>query len=823
MHDFRYAFRLIRQNWAFSLTVILILALCIGANTAVLSVVNAAMVRPLPYPDPARLGAVVSIFRQEVDNSHDGRTWEMIRDHAPSIDAAVYSDWASGVNMGVNGSGIYVKQQRVSTGFFRLLGIAPQIGREFNQDEDRAGGPPAVLLSHALWTKHFSSDPGIVGRTILLRGEPYTVVGVMPASFQSDVSADLWNPIKPSRDGEGGGTNYGIVARLKPGSNWAEASTQLNALVPELKRLGSYRKDAQIKLDFISLQQSLTQDLREPLMILWAAVAAVFVLGCVNIGGMLLARASGRIGEIATRLALGAPLSRIVRQLLIESIVLGLCGGAAGVVVGWVGLAGLRALGARSFAFLTLVDLDWRVLITTLALTLVAGLGFGLVPAWQASRVDLRSAQTGSRTVAGRKRFISLGTLVGGQVALTVPLLIGAGLLMHTFLYLWNMNSGFDGNHVLTAQFSLQDARYSTAQKMNELYDQVLTKLRETPGIESAAASLSLPYERGLNNGVQLPGQENMKTTDLDYVTPEFFTTLRIPLLQGRGFTRADGVASDNSSAPTPNRSGGAGSNAIAASSRVAIVNKAFADRYLKGQSVLGQPISFGGKPMEIVGVVGDVIEKRAGWGNFGPIAAIPTAYIPAAETNDGFLQLIHTWFSPNWIVRSSLPDSQVMAAIESATRSVDPMLPMAQFRSVNDLKIESLTLQRFLAALVNVLAILAALLTTLGIYGLIANLVAERTKELGIRMALGSTAAGAVGIALRPALKWVLAGVAVGSAASFGLERFLQSFLWGVRPGDPLTLIAIAAGLLVATAIASLAPASRIVRLNPADTLRSE
>jgi len=237
----------------------------------------------------------------------------------------------------------------------------------------------------------------------------------------------------------------------------------------------------------------------------------------------------------------------------------------------------------------------------------------------------------------------------------------------------------------------------------------------------------------------------------------------------------------------------------------------------------VGQVIRLGRDPVQIVGVVGDVLEKRAGWGNFGPIAQVPTAFIPAAQTTDAFLQMAHTWHPSNWTVRSSMPDRQLIAAIENATRSVDPMIPMADFRSINDLKAQSLTFQRFLAALVNALAILAALLTTLGIYGLIANLVSERAKELGIRMALGSTAAGAVGIALRPALKWVLAGVAVGSAAAFGLERFLQSFLWGVQPGDPVTLIAVAAGLLVATTIASLAPASRIVRLNPADTLRSE
>jgi predicted permease len=548
MHDFRFAFRLIRQNWAFSLVVIFILALCIGVNTAVLAVVNSAMVRPLPFPEPERLGEVAAFFRHEsaseTDNSHDGRTWEAVHGGVPSLDTAVFSDWITGVNLGIHGDGLYVKQQRVSTGFFRVLGIAPMLGREFTPAEDHPGGPPAVILSHALWTKYFHADGTIIGRGVLLRGEPYAVVGVMPTGFRSDIKADLWTPIRPSRTGEGGGNNYGIMARLTPGATWQHALAQLSLLVPDLKRQGTYGKDADVKLGVISLQEGMTRDLRKPLMLLWIAVGFVFLLGCVNIGGMLLARASGRIGEIATRLALGAPISRIVRQLLIESTVLGLLGGVAGIAVGWGALAALRRFGAFAFPFLETVVPDWRVLAGTVFLTLLAGIVFGLVPAWQPTRVDLRSAQSGTRTVAGRKRFLSLGALAGGQVALTVPLLLGAGLLLRTFLYLWNMDPGFDPNHVLSARFSMQDARYSTSAKMNQFYSKVLTRLHEPPGIEAAAVTLTLPYERALNNAVKLPGAERSVITNMTYVSPEFFAALRIPLLRGRAFTAADSADS---------------------------------------------------------------------------------------------------------------------------------------------------------------------------------------------------------------------------------------------------------------------------------------
>jgi predicted permease len=810
MRDLRYAFRLMRQNWGFSLTVIAILALCIGANTAVLAVVDGAMLRPLPYPQPNRLMQVVVRFQREAASSaydsHDGRSWFAIRDGVPSIEAAVYSDWITGVNLGVAGNGVYVRQQRVAVGFFHVLGVRPLVGREFSADEDRSGGAAAVVLSHALWHKYFHDDPTVVGRGVLLRGEPFTVVGVMPAGFRTDSKADLWTPLRPSTTGEGSGSNYVIIARLKDSATRQQASAQLNSLVPELKKAGAYGKDVDVRrekqmdvsLDVIPMLEGVTSDLRQPLMLLWAAVGFVFILGCVNIGGMLLARASGRVGEIATRLALGAPFSRIVRQLLIESTALGLLGGLAGATVGWAALAGLREFGGLTFPFLETVELDWRVLAGTLLLTLVAGIAFGLAPAWQATSVDLRSAQSGSRGVAGRKRFISLGALVGGQVALTVPLLFGAGLFLHTFLYLWNLSPGFDPNHVMFARFSLEDARYKTSAKMNQLYDKALLRLHETPGIEAAAVSLTLPYERALNEGVRIGASDRVESTNLTYVTPELFTALRIPLLQGRVFNPADGADSAN----------------------VVVVNDAFVKRYLKNGEPVGQSIKIEGQQRAIVGIVGDVLDKRAGWGNYGPVGRIPMVYMPAAQfTGMG----VHIWFSPKWVVRSSLDGAQVVKAIADATRAADPLLPMAAFQSVRDLKTDALTFQRFLAVLAGAIAALAMILSAMGIYGLISNLVTERTKELGIRMALGSGVGRAIGIALRPGLIWVLCGVAVGTAAALGFERFLKSFLYGVQPGDPVTLIGVGLGLLLATALASLIPASRIARLNPADTLRSE
>jgi predicted permease len=360
---------------------------------------------------------------------------------------------------------------------------------------------------------------------------------------------------------------------------------------------------------------------------------------------------------------------------------------------------------------------------------------------------------------------------------------------------LWNLSPGFDPSHVLTAKFSLQDARYKTAAQMTQFYDKVLRRLDETPGIEAAGAALTLPYERALNDMVKLPGADRKVITNMIYVTPGYFNALRIPLLRGRAFAASDSTESG----------------------RVFIVNQAFVKRYFKDGNALGQPLDVG----VIVGVSGDVLEARSGWGDFGPVASVPCVYIPATQISG--LSMLHTWFSPSWIVRSSLDGAQIAKAIEDATRSADPMLPMASFRSVSDVKLDALTFQRFLAVLAGTIAGLAMVLSAMGIYGLISNLVTERSKELGIRMALGSGVGRAIQVALRPGLIWVFCGVVVGTAAAIGFERFLKSFIWGVRPGDPITLAAVGLGLLLATALASLIPASRIARLNPADTLRSE
>jgi len=807
--DLRYAVRVLRKSPTFTAAAVATLALCIGANTAIFSVVDAVLLRPLPYAHPEQLFSVARHFHGKGSDGYQmnlwGGAWEAVRDNAAYVDASVFSDGSMGVNFAAGGRVEYVKQQRVSAGFFRVLGIAPLIGREFSANEDRQGGPAVAVLSYALWKRAFHADPSIVGRAVDLRGEPHTIVGVLPANFQSIVPADLWTPLRPSRSGEGGGSNYAIVTRLRSGTTWAQANGQIEAVgAPVLRAFGQDPSTERLRL--VSFQRGLTEDVRQPLVILWAAVGLVLLIGCVNIAGLLLARAAGRTREMATRLALGSGRAALIRQMLAESVVLGLCGGAAGAALGWLGVRALKALMPLSLNVWQAVELDWRVLAATACASVAAGILFGLYPALVASRLQIRAALgEAGRGVAGGRNPWPRRLLVASEVALGVVLLVGAGLLIRTFAHLRGLNPGFDARNVITAELSLQDARYATNQSVNRLFDQSLARMRELPGVESAAVALSLPYERALNDGFRRLDGAHVDTesqiTNMFYVTPEYFRVLRIPLLRGRVFTAAD----SSTAAPA------------------AVVSEAFVKMYLRGDEAVGRHLDLGGDDRrEIVGVVGDV-QQKSGWGDGSPLAAMPDIYIPATQVDDKFIPMVHTWFSPSWIVRFSGSAEGVIAGMQQALESVDPRLPFAGFHSMEDVRYRSLAEERFQAVLLGALAGLALLLAAVGIYGLIASSVAERTRELGIRLALGATVAQAMRAVALPGLALALAGVAVGSVLAGFASRLLRHLVWGIGPGDPLTFVAVGIGLLGVAAAASFLPALRVTRLNPAETLRQE
>lgn len=807
-NDLFFSFRQLRKTPVFTAIVMATLALCIGVNTAVFSVLDAVLLRPAPYPNPDRLALVVAASRgkngaEYIRDSQNGAMFEAVRDQAPALDAAA-SSGTSGVNFAGQGTLEFVRQQRVSAGYFRVLGVLPQYGREFTRAEDAPGGPALVVLSNEFWRRVFQGDPAAIGRAIRLRGEPYTVIGVMPANFRSSAPVDVWTPLRPSRSGEGSGSNYGVVARVRDGASWAAASGQLKALSATLRHAAGFRDyGAEFEARIVPLSQGLTSDARTPLLLTWGAVLIVLVIGCVNIAGLMLARAAGRRREIATRMALGASRAAILRQLLTESVLLAVGGCALGIAAGAKALAWLKDLGADSLEIWHPIAIDARVMAAMLAIAVGTSVLFGLAPALETSRVELRSALAeGGRSIAGGRRRWWRDALVALEVALSLVLLVSAGLLARTLGYLNGLTPGFDDRGVVTAQVSLQDARYRTSAAVNRLFSDSLERMRAIPGVESAGAALTLPYERPLNMGFRaVDGSDNeAHGVEIVYVTPGYFETLRIPLLRGRTVRESD------SAGALP----------------VAVVSDSFARRYFAGRQAAGGHISMGRREIrEIVGVVGDV-QQHSGLGKFGPLSVEPTIYLPAAQTSDEFVQFAHTWFSPRWAIRAA-GGLGVQEPLRAAIASADPELPIAQFRTIDELRGRITREQRYHATLFSAIAGLALLLAGLGLAGLIAQTVAQRTHELGVRLALGASAWQAMLAAAKPGLLLAGAGAVVGFVLSRAAGRLLQHLLWGVRPTDALTFVGAAGALVVVAVVAALAPSMRILRIDPAKTLRGE
>jgi len=814
IRDLRYAVRVLRRTPVFTATAVVTLALVIGACTAVFSLADAILIRPLPYPDPDRLGSILAGSQSPqgvlTQQSQDGATWEFLRDRATTVDVALSAGgFGRNVNLVIDNAASSVRQARVSAGYFRVLGIQPLVGREFTTDEDRPGGPAVAVLGHRLWQRVFHGDRGAIGQSILLRGESYEVVGIMPETFRSSGEEDVWTPARPSRSGEGGGANYSLVARVRPGHTWTDGANELGRLGQSMFAERGLPKGVTRELSLVPMKEQVMSGVREPIQMLAAAVAVVLLIACVNIAALLLSRAGTRTKEIATRMAIGSGRAAVVRQLMAESLVLSVAGGALGLLIGQAGLESLKALGTDTFQEWGRVTLDARAVAATLGLSVLTSFLFGLAPALQASAFDITAALSdgGSRNSAGRSRPMLRRLLVVSEVALGVVLLVAAGLLIRTFVGLRSLDPGFDPSQLTTARVSLQDARYKQSVRINQLFEESLAALERTPGIESAAVSLELPYMRLLNSGFtfadEAPDPSYWPMANFMYVTPRFFDVLRMSVRHGRAFT-----AEDRRGAPL-----------------VAVVNETFLRSWAKGVNPVGRRIGRGETAREIVGVVNDVQVSNSGIQFPGrasaPIMASPLVFIPAAQTNDGFFQMSHTWFSPVWTVRSTQAIN-VTQALPRAINSVDPLLPVSDVRSMTAVQAAAISQQRLLMTLVVVLAVAAVLLAAIGIHGLIAHSVAERRREFGIRLALGATAGQTVRQVAFGGIALSIAGAVIGGALSVLSVGLVRSFLWGVGEHDPATYIGVALLLLGIATVASVIPALRILRLDPAETLRN-
>ncbi|RMH12288.1 MAG: FtsX-like permease family protein [Gemmatimonadetes bacterium] len=806
LRNLRYAVRGLRRSPLFATAFLLTLALSIGAATAAFSVADAALWRPPPYPAAERLAYVVpfdpAVGKRPDITSMDGRSWLLLHSEVTFLDLAALSGQTRWVNLDGEHAAARVRQGRVGSGYFRVLGVSPARGREFVPSEDTPGGPPVAILSHRLWTSVFRADPDVLGRTIRLKGEPHTVVGVMPADFRPEGDVEVWTPLRAEVTGEGGGRNYMVVARVPEGMPLAEADARLAALEAPLDTGAS---DREVRFGLLPYLEVAGAAARGPLIALLGAIGLMVLVACANLAGLQLARALSRRRETAIRQAVGGGAGALVRQAVVENAVLGVLGGGAGIALAVVLIRAVGPLAASRLGVWQTLALDGRAVAVSLALTLAVTALFSLVPVYQAGARSLhRSLVAGSRTVVGRGSARLRRILVAGQLGLVTPLLFMAGLLVRSYGYLERLDPGFRTDGLVAARASLDDVRYADRESVSALFRETLARLRQTPGVADAAVSLTLPYERALNVSLRLPGTGAWVTTNAVYVTPRVFEVMEIPLLQGRVPTEAD-------------RAGGA---------MAVVVNEAFVARYLKDQPPLDTPLDLDladGPGAVIVGVVGNV-QQSAGWGEVGrPVWETPTIYFSVDQASGEQLRVFHTWFSPSWVIRVSGDPEASIPALRAAFAAAAPHLPLGEIETLDHVVAQAFSRQRFQAGFLAVAAAVSLLLAGIGLYGIVAHDVLARRGEIGVRMALGATQSRALWTVGASGLRLVVWGLLTGMLAAAAVARLLDHLIWGVEAYDPLVFAGVVLSLTLLSAAAIFLPVSRMSPRDPVEVLREE
>ena len=807
-NEFRYAFRSLLKRPGFTAIAVTTLALGIGANTAMFSVINAVLLRPLPYQQPERL---VTIWEES-----PGRGMYQL-----PVSFANLSDWREQnhtfeqisaytfTNLNLTGAGEPARLSaiRATANLFQLIGAVPMLGRQFLPEEDKDGTNRVVILGHAAWQNRFGTDKGIIGRSIRLNNEGYTVVGVMPSGFEFPVgfgyqgkvlneSIDVYVPLAPTADETRRG-NYSFFAlgRLKPGATIGQARADMT---PIESRLEQEYPDGNtgIGISLVPTAEQTVKEIRPALLVLFGAVAFLLLIACANIANLLLARAASRQKELAIRTALGATRTAVVRLLMIETLILSLAGGCLGLLIAFWGTEALLKLTPDNIPRLNEIGIDARVFGFTLAVSVVTGLLFGLLPAIQASKPDPNGAlKEGSRGLLGSgaaKRTRS--ALVTVEVALALVLLIGAGLMIKSFLRLQQMNLGFNPDHVLAVDLTLSENRYPDGPQQIAFFQRAVEGIQTLPGVQSAAATTGLPLTVSLNGsdfrieGRPEPeaGQEMIINTRS--VSPRYFQTLGIPVIKGREFSERD-----RADAPLS-----------------AIINNDLARLYFPNEDPLGKRITFtdGESWMSIVGVVGDV--KQLGLdSNAEPEVYFPHLQVPAP--------------SMSLIIRTASDPLSVAAAVKNQIQTIDKDLPIDDAKTMQQLLAESVSGRRFNMLLLTVFAMVSLLLAIVGIYGVMSYAVTQRTQEIGIRMALGAKAGDVLTMVVKNGMSLALIGVGIGLAGSFALTRLLSSLLFQVAPTDAVTFTVVSICLVVAALLACYIPARRATKVDPLVALRSE
>jgi predicted permease len=818
--DIRHSLRILIKSPGFTLVAVLALSLGIGANTAIFSVIDRVMLSPLPYPDSERMMQVRRKFGAEEGGSSVSIPKFMAWKQSQSFESmAAYDFGELTMNLGTGDRPNPVAVVHVTSEFFRVFGVSPIMGRTFTPAEDLPNAGHFAVLTYPLWKNRLNGDRDIVGKAITLSGERYEVLGVLPENYEAEPPTEVYLPQQFDPNSTNQGHIYLVAGRLKPGAKIAGAEAELKVIADRFRAAHPEIMDKNESVRVLPLRVAIGGDIRFALLVLAGAVGFVLLIACANVANLLLARAAGRQREIAIRAAVGASRWRIARQLLTESLLLGAAGGIGGLVLGAVGVRMLLALSPGDLPRIndpehvhgSVALMDWRILVFLFAISLLTGLIFGLFPALRMSRSDVNAALKDSSGRGGTSQTHNRlrSFLVVSEIALAVVLLAGAALMIRTFAGLRSANPGIDPNNVLTLRTPVSGNRYSSTAQMDNMIRQATDRLQALPGVQVAAAAVSLPMDQV---GIDMPFTVVGRATKGDkwegdeywrFVSPGYFEALRIPLLRGRTFTRNDTANAD----------------------RVVIINEAFAKKHFPKQDPIGQRLLIGhalGDVFEepdrqIIGIVGSVTEQSLSEG------VKPVMYIPQSQTTDGLTKLASSLLPLRWMLRTSGDPMSLAPAVQRQFESLDAQLAPAHMASMQQIIAESNTRQNFNTLLLTVFAAIALLLAAVGIYGLMAYAVQQRTQEIGIRMALGANQTKIMQLVLGQGMRLALIGTLVGLGAAFGLTRLLQNFLFGVKPGDPVAYSMVAVVLVAVTLLAAFVPTRRAMRVDPMVALRAE
>jgi predicted permease len=817
--DLRHAVRVFWKSPGFTAIAIAALALGIGANTAIFSVINVVLLQPLPFPEPDRIMQISRGFPGGSGGSSSIPKFNVWKKNDVFEAMAAYDFSGIGMSVGRGDHAEQFKGIHVSSEFFKVFGVSPIMGRTFTAEEDMPNGPRVAVISYQLFSRRLGGDIRMVGQPFDIAGAPTTVVGVLPATFKSDPPADIFIPLQADPNSTNQGHYLLVAGRLKPGVAMGAARAQMKIAGERFREANPKWMDKTESVAVIPLQQAVVGDVRLTLLILLGAVGFVLLIACANVANLQLARASTRQREMAIRTAVGASRMRIVRQLLTESVVLGLAGGVLGLVIGALGVRALLAAAPGNLPRISdtmhsanaVSALDWHVLVFTLAISVVTGILFGLFPAVHVSRLDVNSTlkDTSGRAGTGRHQNRARGFLVVGEIALAVILLVGAALMIRTFASLRAVNPGFDPRNVLTLQTSLTSGRYGTTAQVDNLVRQMTQRLESLPGVQFAASSIMLPIEGGIDLPFNIAGKPPAKgdvyNGDEQWraVSAHYFSAFKVPLLRGRVFSEHD-----------------SGSSA-----RVIVINEAMAKKYWAKEDPIGQSMTLGkglGPQFEeparvIVGIVGNVREN----GLTDDRQSV--MYVPGAQITDGLTQLANQVLPLSWAVRTSAEPTALSSAIQQEFRSFDGQLPVAKIRTMEQVISDATARQSFQMLLLTVFAGVALLLAAIGIYGLMSYSVEQRTQEIGIRVALGASGGDMLRLVILRGLALAGIGLAVGLAAAFGITRLLSTLLFGVKANDPIAFGTVALTLAVVAWAAAYIPARRATRIDPIIALRYE